>query len=227
MRGNYNASDAIRILGIALVIFTIALSSYRVPSRTVETVTAPPTVPDTVTHPVMQLQEITTIDTLAVARRLIVAFDSASLSFDAWERVRLIRPFWLRPDNDYTLRYDDIDPTYVDLTTTELREPITTSGEFVNMLSDVSSVLRRKDIQELVFVGAPLFTADTTMVGEYIDAVVNRKTAAGVVPQIHVVYHEESTESVDIIKAFVDITMYVSRTANVQVHRLRPRQQGS
>lgn len=167
-------------------------------------------------------------DTIAIARRLIVAFDTASLSYDLWTKVNNIRSYHLRADNDFILRYDSQAPPYYDSARTVVRESITSADNFLSMLHSVEMILRDLFIQEVVFVGAPMYSTDsTTQIGPIAHQLVNFTSRAGVIPQVHVVYHDEQDERTFIMKDFIRLLLLVTNHDNISEHAIRQRIEGS
>lgn len=189
---------------------------------------APPMITSLPTDTVAPVAAAVVDDTIAIARRLIVAFDTASLSYDLWTKVNNIRSYLLRADNDFILRYDSQTPPYYDSARTEIRWSITTAREFGSMLREVELYLQDLQIQEVVFVGAPLFLPDTTVsFGPILHQMVNFPSRAGVIPQIHVVYHDEQDERTGIMEYFMRVLLLVNDHNNVIRHPIAQRIEGS
>ena len=222
-RRRYTSADIARvtILFSVLFVWMIRCSGDR---KSV----APPMITSLPKDTVVPVVEAVVEDTIAIARRLIVAFDTASLSYDLWMKVNDIRSYGLGSDNDFFLRYDSQTPQYYDSARTVVRESITSTENFLSMLRVVEVVLQDLLIQEIVFVGAPMLLPDTTVsLGPVLHQLVNFPSRTGVIPQVHVVYHDEQDERTSIVKDFIRLLLLVTDHDNIAEHPIRQRIEGS
>lgn len=222
-RRRYTSADIARvtILFSVLFVWMIRCSGDR---KSV----APPMITSLPKDTVVPVVEAVVEDTIAIARRLIVAFDTASLSYDLWMKVNDIRSYGLGSDNDFFLRYDSQTPQYYDSARTVVRESITSTENFLSMLRAVEVVLQDLLIQEIVFVGAPMLLPDTTVsLGPVLHQLVNFPSRTGVIPQVHVVYHDEQDERTSIVKDFIRLLLLVTDHDNIAEHPIRQRIEGS
>lgn len=228
-RSNYDARDLLRIAALFVVVFTAGLFLLRNTDNAVQQApdvgaAAPTTIR---MEPTPSAPPAPPPPPPPVAKRLIIAFDSASLSYDLWRNVERVRDFTLNDDNELTVRYD-VPYSRGSSAAEQWRDRIQTVDDFVMMLLDVDSILRREEIQEVVFVGAPHIEADTVAhIGDYLNMIVNKRTLADVIPNIQVLFHNEDDARADTMRNLVAVMNKVALNRNISVYRLPERRGGS
>ena len=69
---------------------------------------------------------------------------------------------------------------------------------------------------------------DTTVsLGPVLHQLVNFPSRTGVIPQVHVVYHDEQDERTSIVKDFIRLLLLVTDHDNIAEHPIRQRIEGS